>query len=450
MPTRRGVGYKIYASQMKLGWIRAAKQMTSELKSHSNSSDPSLSFSPSIMFQLPDLHISDNTQLVLGAAACLGVVGVITGAYIQLEVNRSESGLPLPPSPPTWRLWGHFLPSRTSFLTIGEWIGQYGPLITIRVGTEKIVIIGRHKAAVDIMEKEGEALADRPRMIAVGEMLSGGLLLGLIPVGDRFRRMRRVLHTHLQPKAAETYQPMQMSQAKKTVLDILDDPYDFHNHVITCAATTVMKIAYGKDTPTTAADPAVKTVRQSLDKVHIDLRPGGYLVDTIPWLKYLPFYGLELRLAFMGIRRHYTSQLNIVKQQLQSNTDVVPSFAKFILENGPSYGITELEAAFLAGGIFGAGFTTTSSAICTVLLAAACFPEEQAKVQDELDAVIGRHQAPTFADQESLPCLQAFIYEALRWRPGPIANGFAHRTTKDVIWENYCIPAGTTVFGNHW
>ncbi|OJA12084.1 hypothetical protein AZE42_02186 [Rhizopogon vesiculosus] len=297
------------------------------------------------------------------------------------------------------------------------------------------------------MEKEGEALADRPRMIAAGEMLSGGLLLGLIPVGDRFRRMRRVLHTHLQPKAAETYQPMQMSQAKKTVLDILDDPYDFHNHVITCAATTVMKVAYGKDTPTTATDSAVKTVRRSLDRFHIDLRPGGYLVDTIPWLKYLPFYGLELKLAFMGIRRHYTSQLNIVKQQLQSNTDVVPSFAKFALENGPSYGITELEAAFLAGGIFGAGFTTTSSAICTVLLAAACFPEEQAKVQNELDAVIGRHQAPTFADHESLPYLQAFISEALRWRPGPIANGFAHRTTKD---ENYCIPAGTTVFGNHW
>jgi hypothetical protein len=32
----------------------------------------------------------------------------------------------------------------------------------------------------------------------------------------------------------------------------------------------------------------------------------------------------------------------------------------------------------------------TATAICTVLMAAAHFPEEQAKVQDELDAVIGR------------------------------------------------------------
>jgi cytochrome P450 len=67
-------------------------------------------------------------------------------------------------------------------------------------------------------------------------------------------------------------------------------------------------------------------------------------------------------------------------------------------------------------------------------MAAACFPEEQAKVQAELNAVIGRHRGssiplfsiqlsdlsnkvPSFADQESLPRLEAFISEALRWRP---------------------------------
>jgi cytochrome P450 len=111
--------------------------------------------------------------------------------------------------------------------------------------------------------------------------------------------------------------------------------------------------------------------------------------------------------------------------------------------------LTETEVAFLGGAFLGAGLDTTSISICTVLMAAACFPEEQAKVQAELDAVIGRHRAPTFADHGSLPRLQAFISEALRWRP--VASGGApHRTTEDVIWENYCIPAGTTVIGNNW
>ncbi|OAX32607.1 cytochrome P450 [Rhizopogon vinicolor AM-OR11-026] len=382
-------------------------------------------------------------QLVL-TAACLGILGVVK-AYLP----RSEGGFPLPPSPPTWRLRGHLLPPRDSFLTIGGWIDEYGPLITIRSGTQKIVIIGRYKAAVDIMEKQSVTVADRPRMVAAGEMLSGGLSVAFSPAGDRFRRMRRVLHTYLQPKAAEEYQPLQMSHAKKTVLDILDDPYNFQNHTITYAATTMMKLAYGKDTHTSATDPDVREAREGLYKVAKVLRPGAHLVDTIPWLKYLPWYGQELKRGFESSRRLHMRQLNHVKQQLNSNTDIGPSFAKYVLENGHSYGITEIEAAFLAGAFLVAGSTTTFLAICTVLMAAACFPEEQAKVKAELDAVIGRHRAPTFSDQQYLPYLQAFISEALRWRP-LAANGLAHRTTKDVMWGDYCIPAGTTVSGNHW
>jgi hypothetical protein len=79
----------------------------------------------------------------------------------------------------------------------------------MRSGTKKIVIIGRYKvcplipacfiskfqrllqAAVDIMEKQGGILADRPRMIAAGEMWSGGMNITTVRAGDRLRRLRR-------------------------------------------------------------------------------------------------------------------------------------------------------------------------------------------------------------------------------------------------------------------
>ncbi|KAG1750230.1 cytochrome P450 [Suillus lakei] len=397
------------------------------------------------MLQLPDLRVSDNTQLILGAAACLGAVGVIARIYLP----KSESCLPLPPTPPTWRLMGHFIPPRNPFLTVGGWIDEHGPLITIRSGTEKIIFIGRHSAAVDIMEKQGGLIADRPRRVAAGEILSGGLSMIFIPVGSMLRRMRRALHTHLQPKSAEEYQPLQMWHAKNTVLDILEDPYNFQNHAATYAATTITKVAYGKTTPTSATDSEPNRAREHFKILRKALRPGAYLVDSIPWLKYLPWYGQELKWGYGRYRQLNIDQLNRVKQQIQSNVDVGPSFAKYMLENVQLHGMTEMEMAFLAGGFFSAGFDTTTMAICTVMMAAACFPEEQAKVQAELDAVVGRHRVPTFADEQSLPRLHAFISEALRWRP-LVPNGVAHRTTKDVIWRNYCIPAGTTVVGHHW
>ncbi|KAG1792202.1 cytochrome P450 [Suillus plorans] len=398
------------------------------------------------MLQLPDLRISDNTSLTLDVAACVGVIGTIAWVYLR----KSDSRLPLPPSPPTWRLRGHFLPPREPFLAVAQWIDEYGPLITIRSGMQNMVIIGRYKAAMDIMEKQGRTLADRPRLVAAGEILSRGLSLGFCHAGDRLRRLRRALHTHLQPKSADAYQPLQMSQARTLILNIIDDPSNFQNHAISCAASTILKVAYGKTSPTSATDHEVREARHIMFRFRTVLRPGAYWVDSIPWLKYLPWYALDLKDDYKRTTRLYTDQLNRVKLQMR-NEDIGPSFSKYILENGHLYDLTEMEIAYLSGSFFGAGTETTATAICTVLMAAAHFPEEQAKVQAELDAVIGRERAPTFADRPSLPRLEAFISEALRWRPlAPF--GFPHRTTEDVIWasENYCIPAGTTVIGNHW
>lgn len=111
--------------------------------------------------------------------------------------------------------------------------------------------------------------------------------------------------------------------------------------------------------------------------------------------------------------------------------------------------MSELEMAYLAGTVFAAGTDTTTLAICTVLMVAACFPDEQRKVHEELDAVIGTDRAPAFTDKKSLPRFHAFVSEALRWRP-LVPLGMPHRTTQVVVFENYRIPAGTTIFGNHW
>ncbi|KAG2066656.1 cytochrome P450 [Suillus decipiens] len=384
--------------------------------------------------------MSDNVWFIIGVVTCFGVIGVIV-------LPQSKNGYPLPPSPFSLRPWGHVLPTRKSFLTIAAWIHEHGPLITLRSGLGKAVVIGRYKAAMDIMENQGGTLADRPRMIAAGELFNGGLSIAYTPFGDRFRRMRRALHTHFQPKAAETYQPLQMSNVKNLIFDILDDPHNFQNHVISYTATVITKVTYGDSVPTSATDPQVIEMRQLRKLIDRALRPDAfYFVDWIPWLKYIPWYGRELKRGFERSKRLNIGQMNRVKEKMQSDMDIGPSFTKYMLENGDYHGLTEDETAFLGGALFRAGSNTTASVICTVLMAAACFPDEQAKVQAELDAAIGWHQVPTFADQQSLTRLHAFISEAVRWRP-VAPNGFPHRTTKD---ENHCIPAGTTVFGNHW
>jgi len=85
-----------------------------------------------------------------------------------------------------------------------------------------------------------------------------------------------------------------------------------------------MKVAYGKDTPTSATDPDVKEVHQAIDRIREVLRPGAYLVDSFPWLKYIPWYGQELKRQFESSKQLHTRQLNRVKQQLVSIGLLIP------------------------------------------------------------------------------------------------------------------------------
>ncbi|KIJ67582.1 hypothetical protein HYDPIDRAFT_174015 [Hydnomerulius pinastri MD-312] len=356
--------------------------------------------------------------------------------------------LPLPPSPPATKLLGHILPHKDPFLKVAPWIDEYGPLISLRIGLTKYVIIGRHEETMEIMEKQGGALVDRPRFIAAGELLTGGLAIILAGPGERLKRMRRALHSHLQPKAAQTYEPMQMLHAKDTILGLLETPDHYQGHVRTYAASVVIKLTYGKSAPTHATDPDVLQVRKSLDRFRAVFRPGAYLVDIFPFLKYLPWYGRDLRNGHADDLSLYRRQLDNVRRDMMSG-DAGPSFGKYLIENEADGGLTEPEMVFLAGSFFGAGSDTTALSICNVMLAAARHPEAQAMVHAELDEVVGSLRAPTFDDDESLPILRAFILESMRWRPlAPM--GVPHRATEDIIWDGYCIPAGTTVFGNHW
>jgi hypothetical protein len=83
------------------------------------------------------------------------------------------------------------------------------------------------------MEKKGWALVGRPRLCNClrrdhvgGHAYAGGTQW------LRFRRLRKAIHTHLQPKAAGAYQRIQIDAAKEVVLDILNDPKDHARQVL--------------------------------------------------------------------------------------------------------------------------------------------------------------------------------------------------------------------------
>ncbi|KAG1792731.1 cytochrome P450 [Suillus plorans] len=380
-------------------------------------------------------------------AACTLII-IIASVWIVKQRYQAARRLPLPPGPPGRWLLGNAMPESHAPFQFARWTEQYGPVFSLKQGHRIFVVIGRHQAAVDIMEKEGANVADRPRVIGVQETLSGGFRVSLEDSNERLRQMRRVLHPNLQPKAAETYEPMQTRHAKNLVLDILNDPKNHQRHAMRYSASVIMSFTYGKITPTSYTDPEVVSINRFSTRLGQAIKPGAYLVDTYPILRFVPGYLSGLKAWHKEELAFYDGQLDAVRRQMREGT-ASPSFARFLLEHQKQYQLEDKGLGYRAGVVFAAGYDTTASAITIMMMAAATHTDAQARVQEELDNVVGRTRLPMFADHEMLPQVTAFILESLRWRPVTL-GGLAHRASKDVIWNNYLIPAGATVIGNHW
>ncbi|KAF8553151.1 cytochrome P450, partial [Imleria badia] len=355
----------------------------------------------------------------------------------------------LPPGPPARWFWENAMPSVNVARTLADWVTEFGPVITLRQGSHITIVIGRVDAATEIMEKEGSALADRPRSIAAGEMVSQGLQFVLLRSGERLRLYRKAAHTHLQPKAARAYEDLQLETAKDVIMDILNDPKNHQAHVQRFAASVVLRLVYGESAPTSNDDPELARIHQSGRNFMRYMRPGAYLVDVIPLLKWMPGYGRELKEFHNFEVLLYRDHMDRVLSEMTDRSASGNSFMRALLENTDKHQLSRDEMTYLAGKLYGAGADTSAVVTTNMIMAAACYPEAQKRVQDELDAVIGKDRMPTWEDSESLPQVHAYILETLRWRPvAPI--GFAHRATQDIVWRGEYIPAGESVFGCHW
>lgn len=379
---------------------------------------------------------------VAAIALCLAVISVIHRS------RRKARDALLPPGPPGRFLLGNDIPTAFAYRHFEELTKEYGPVFSLRQGFQTVVVIGRMQAAIDIMEKEGAALVDRPLNISAGETLSGGMRVLLTPAGERFKKMRRALHAHLQPKSVASYAPVLMKNARQHILDLLDDPKNHQDHAKRYSAAVVMALAYGKH-PKSYNDPDVIAVNRCLTRLGNNLRPGLWRVDVYPFLKYIPGYLKELKDGHQEELSLFKRQLHEVKKAMDRGEEVPQSFGKYLLERQTELELSDDETAYLAGSMFGAGSDTTASAISVGILAAACYPAASQRVHAELDRVIGQERAPTFSDQHMLPQTTAFVLETFRWRPVS-AGGFAHKATRDIIWKNYVIPKGTSVMGNIW
>ncbi|XP_031200502.1 cytochrome P450 2C13, male-specific-like isoform X1 [Mastomys coucha] len=117
-------------------------------------------------------------------------------------------------------------------------------------------------------------------------------------------------------------------------------------------------------------------------------------------------------------------------------------------ENGNQQTIYSLDhLASLVTGLFFAGTESTGTTMRCALLLLLKHPHITAKVQEEIDHVIGRHRRPSMQDRIHMPYTNAMVHEVQRY--ADIApNSMVHEMTCDTKFRNYFLPKGTTVIAS--
>ncbi|KAG8716133.1 hypothetical protein FRC11_008614 [Ceratobasidium sp. 423] len=168
--------------------------------------------------------------------------------------------------------------------------------------------------------------------------------------------------------------------------------------------------------------------------------PGAWIVDTFPFLRYLPWTSFKAKAKQWSklLDAYNNIPMNFVYEKMKTG-DGKPCLAARWVERevdgkGGEKDLIEDNKSLIkwaSSALVLAGSDTTASAVTTFFALMTLHPEVQAKAQAEIARVIGNDRLPTYSDRDSLPYIEAVYKEVLRWHPA-VPIGLPHLMTAAV------------------
>ncbi|EFQ87173.1 hypothetical protein PTT_17321 [Pyrenophora teres f. teres 0-1] len=368
--------------------------------------------------------------------------------------NRPPPGKQAAPGPAGLPILGnaHQL-SQQPHQPITRWAREYGEVYKIRLGWNDWYMICSPDACKEILDKQSAYTSSRAPFPVAGDALSGGMRFLFMEYGPEWRKLRGISHKLLTPAVSATFKPSQEFEAKMLLEEILKGADVEKGNDVSYMAirrytvSVIMTSTYGRRIPQWDC-PEVHSIYEIMNDFSTIAKPGAYLADTLPFLGKLP---PSLQWWRKGVKPYFEKQAKLWMSfwstlKTQMETKQAPEcFVKQLIQSGyEDQGISELQAAFLAGSMIEAGSETTSAALNTAILYLNANLDARQRAYDEIQKVTSPSRSPTFNDEPMLPYIRAIVKETLRLRP--VTNiGTPHYTTSPITYKDIHIPANSVV-----
>ncbi|KAM4694847.1 cytochrome P450 2F2-like [Discoglossus pictus] len=391
------------------------------------------------------MAFTDPVTLLLSFIICLCLLSLFYGWNTTVYQN-------FPPGPKPLPFIGNLLLmyKKQPYQTLLELYKKYGPVFSIQMGSQKMVILWGYETVKDALINHADEFAGRGWSPIFNEMSKGNGIV--FSNGENWKVMRRFALATLRD----------FGMGKRTLEDKINEESDylikklesfegkpFQNKMIIngAAANIIVSILLGHrfeyESPV-----FLRLMSLINENIRLLASPMVMLYNTFPSLiRWLPgshktIHGNveEFKSFIRGTFTKYKDQLDINDQRNLIDVFLVKQREE---HPSPEQYFHNDNLMMVVSNLFGAGMETTSTTLQWSFLIMMKYPEVQKNVQSEIDNVIGTAQ-PQMEHCRQMPYTNAVTHEIQRFASIIITN-LPHETTQDVTFKGYFLPKGTYV-----
>ncbi|NXB38047.1 CP2C1 protein, partial [Eulacestoma nigropectus] len=327
----------------------------------------------------------------------------------------------------------------------------YGPVFTVWLGLKPVVVLCGYEAVKDALVGHSEEFGGRPEIPLLSHLSNG---YGFLSNDEKkWRELRRFTVSTLRDfgmgKSSMSQRVQQEAQSLVEVLaELKGNAFEPMTTFRYATSNVICSVVFGNRYSYT--DTAFLELLNTIGNyISFFVSPVAKMYNTFPSIMHhLPGPHKKVLANCQKLKDHIREKVRFHQLTLDSSCprDYIDCFLmKAEKEKGSPeemYGCEDLVMSVF--NLFGAGTVSTSNTLVFFLLMLAKHPHVQAKVQEEIDAVVGSGRAPSMEDKLRMPYTNAVIHELQRLLKTRIEN-FPRMTTQDVLFRGYTIPKGTPV-----
>ncbi|XP_055050847.2 cytochrome P450 2K6 [Misgurnus anguillicaudatus] len=393
-------------------------------------------------------------QQISSTGIILAAVLLFLLMYLFSISSSSQNEEKEPPGPKPLPLLGNLLmlDLKQTHVSLTKLSKQYGSVYTVYFGPKKVIVLAGYKAVKQALVNLSEEFGDRDITPIFHDFNQG---MGIaFSNGDNWREMRRFALSNLRDfgmgKRKIEEKIIAESQFLKEKFETFKGKaFDSSQPVSFAVSNIISSIVYGN-----RFDYSDSRLHEMVNRAYENMKLTGsasiQLYNLFPWLR--PFVKNQQRIV-NNLQENYKESDKILHDLKKTLNPQEPrGFAESFLirqqqdkDSGETGSFFHMKNLFYTiNNLFAAGTDTTSTTLRWSLLLITKYPEIQAKVQEEIDRVIGGRQ-PVVDDRKNLHYTDAVIHEVQRFASiAPIC--VPRKTTCDVHLNGYFIKKGTSVF----